>query len=103
MLAKGDNKNWTKYCNSGNKPDDIPSAPEHQYKNKGWMGWGDWLGTGRVANYNKTYRSFKEAKKFVQKLGLKNHEEWKSYCNSGNKPDDIPSAPWQVYKKWNKK
>ncbi len=102
QLSLNDNKSWTKYCNSGNKPDDIPSAPEHQYKNKGWVNWGDWLGTGRIANYNKTYRSFKEAKKFVQKLGLRNHEEWKTYCNSGNKPDDIPSAPWQVYNEWKK-
>ncbi|PZC40249.1 MAG: hypothetical protein DK305_000992 [Chloroflexi bacterium] len=26
------------------KPDDIPDAPGHVYKNKGWQGIGDWLG-----------------------------------------------------------
>ena len=30
----------------------------HSYKNKGWNNWGDWLGTGVVANQNKSFLSF---------------------------------------------
>jgi len=48
------------------------------------------------------YRSYKEAREFVRKLNLKNTYEWKEYCKSGNKPDDIPAAPWDVYKEWKK-
>ena len=160
---------WKKYCESGNKPDDIPSDPENTYKNKGWKtmrywlsikksgkfppfeeavvearklakihnltgieswrlacegtlilnlpgspyityrkewkGIGYWLGNGKphVNPPLQGHRSFKEAKEFVKSLGLKNMQEWKEYCNSGNKPDDIPFTPWGVYKKRNKK
>jgi hypothetical protein len=49
------------------------------------------------------FRSFEDAKKFVQSLGLKNWQEWVDYCNSGEKPHDIPSAPHSVYKEWGKR
>jgi hypothetical protein len=102
-LGLKNNIEWKEYCKSGNKPDYIPSSPEKTYKNKGWVGVGDWLGTGNVKPGDIQYRSPQEAKEFVKKLGLKNAKEWNAYCTSGNKPDDIPSAPWKVYKKWNKK
>jgi hypothetical protein len=95
-------KEWTEYCSSGNKPDDIPSNPQYNYKND-FKGYGNWLGTGRIADQDKVYRPFKDARKFVRSLGLKNHKEWKEYCNSGNKPDDIPRVPWSTYKEWKKK
>ena len=93
---------WYDYCKSGNKPDDIPAGPFRTYKNE-WEGYGDWLGTGTVASQNKQFCSFKEARDFVRSLGLKNDGEWRKYCTSGNKPDNIPSAPWNVYKEWKKK
>jgi len=37
-------KEWRDYSKSGKKPDDIPANPDNTYKNKGWNGWGDWLG-----------------------------------------------------------
>jgi hypothetical protein len=97
------NTEWIKYYKSDNRPDNIPSAPERVYKNKGWITLGDWLGTDNVAAQKKKFRSFNEAKKFVQSLGLKNYDDWKQYCASGNKPDDIPSNPWITYKEWKKK
>jgi len=91
-------KQWNEYCQSGNKPADIPNHPASTYNKKGWINMGTWLGIGNVE-----WRNFKEAREFVQKLGLKNHMEWRDYCKSGNKPDNIPSSPWQVYKEWKKK
>jgi len=44
------------------------------------------------------WRSFELAREFVRELGLKNENEWREYCRSGNKPHDIPSAPRTVYK-----
>lgn len=87
---------WRKWCTSGNKPVDIPVAPDEAYK-KEWIGWGDFLGTGNVSVWNKKFRSFKEARTFVRSLNLKS-TEWKEYCSSGKKPDDIPSAPHSAYK-----
>ena len=41
-------KEWREYCKSGKKPNDIPRHPDRSYKNKGWISWGDWLGTGTL-------------------------------------------------------
>jgi hypothetical protein len=92
---------WRKYCASGNKPDDIPANPRRTYQNNGWNNWGEFLGTGTIASNEMEWRPFKEAKEFVRGLGLKQQKEWLDYCASGNKPDDIPSNPWSVYKEWN--
>ncbi len=36
---------WIHFCKSGKKPEDIPAYPQQTYKNKGWIGFKDWLGT----------------------------------------------------------
>lgn len=46
----------------------------------------------------KDFRSFTDARKFVQKLDLKSNKEWRDYCKSGSKPDDIPTTPARTYK-----
>jgi hypothetical protein len=95
-------KEWYDYCKSGSKPDDIPQKPLRTYKNE-WKSTDDWLGTGTVAHKDRIFRPFTEAREFVRSLGIKNHKEWRAYCKSGNKPDDIPAHPWDVYKEWKKK
>ena len=37
---------WNTWCKSGERPDDIPSAPYKIYEHDGWDGYGHWLGTG---------------------------------------------------------
>jgi superfamily II DNA or RNA helicase len=86
---------WTKYCNSGKKPLDIPSAPSSGYADEGWAGYGDWLGTGKF--HGRNTRTFKQARAFAQRLQLKSVQEWYDYCQSGKKPPDIPSNPNQTY------
>jgi hypothetical protein len=94
---------WTEYCKSGNKPDDIPSSPKNNYKNKGYVDLGDWLGTGHISSHKRIYRNFTEAREFVRALNLKGYNEWIEYCKSGDKPNDIPRNPWVTYKKEKKK
>ncbi len=83
-------------------PKDIPSSPHQQYKGKGWLGYGDWLGTGAVAPSLRRYRPFAAARDFVRSLGLRSSTEWQPYCQ-GKLPDlpplpaDIPSNPQVVY------
>jgi len=31
---------WAKWCKSDERPKDIPTRPDHQYKTE-WGGWGD--------------------------------------------------------------
>src|SRR5262249_24109602 len=40
---------WHAYCNSGQRPFDIPRKPNEVYAHEGWAGMGDWLGTGTIA------------------------------------------------------
>ncbi len=106
-------REWKAYCNGEIKnkplkPGDVPAHPDRIYKNKGWKGMGDWIGTGRIANQDKTYRVFIKARAFVHKLNLKSGEEWKAYSKGKSKgkpkkPNGLPSAPWLVYgrKDWN--
>ncbi|MDA9862021.1 DEAD/DEAH box helicase family protein [Candidatus Pelagibacter sp.] len=98
-------RDWFLYCHNKlkgfkEKPQDIPVLASGVYKNE-WKGFDDWLGTGRGAPGN--MRSFSEARDFVQKLNLKNRKEWFKYTKNKlkgfkEKPKDIPTAPFVVYK-----
>lgn len=89
---------WLAYCKSGNKPEDIPWSPARSYRDVGWTSWGDWLGTGNVANGDRCFLSCQDARQYVQTLGLKSVAEWREYAKSGQRPSDIPSTPDQFYK-----
>ena len=88
---------WKEWCKSGEKPNDIPANPPRTYKQQ-WESWGHWLGTGRLADQYKVYRTFEDARKYVHGLKLKNIDQWKNWCKSGQKPDDIPARPDNTYK-----
>ncbi len=95
---------WEAFSKSKNRPSDIPSNPNVAYKDKGWSGLGDWLGTRTVATNARKYRSFNAAKAFVRVLCLKNQGEWYAYCQGklpekGPLPSDIPASPHWVYRK----
>ena len=89
---------WKKWSKSGKRPDDIPSDPYAVYKDSGWVGMGDWLGTGNIAPQNRKYRSFEKARKFARSLKLNGQAAWSEWCKSSDKPDDIPAAPNNIYK-----
>lgn len=101
-------RDWTKYIKSHRPdlptlPDEIPRAPEKKYKNEGWSGYGDWLGTGRISNRYASYQTYDNALKFVHALNLSNYRDWNSYCKGGMKwlpakPADIPATPNGIYK-----
>ena len=89
---------WEEYSKSGKRPHNIPSSPNIVYKEKGWKGYGDWLGTGNIAPFNREFLSFEQAREFVRSLGIKGQIEWKEYSKSGKRPHDIPSNPNETYK-----
>jgi len=88
---------WKKYCRSPERRQDIPTKPERTYLNDGWISWGDWLGTGRISDWKRKFRPFKQARALVRQLGLKGEREWRAYCKSGKKPADIPVNPGNTY------
>ena len=90
---------WAIFLKKKLKPDNIPSAPRNYYLSKGWVSWGDWLGSGRQADLYKKFRPFEEAREYIHSLGIKTQKEWNSYAKSGgDKPNDIPYKPLRTYK-----
>ena len=90
---------WRSYVKSGKLPKFIPKNPGFHYKNKGWTHGGDWLGTGKTPDSMRSYRSFKEARKYVRALNLKSQKEWSQYAREGgNRSENIPSKPARIYK-----
>jgi hypothetical protein len=93
-------REWKKYAKSGRRPKNIPSNPYAIYKDKGWVGWGDWTGENNLSNIeiNENLLPFKEARAFARKLKLKSQKEWFAYFNKHERPFNIPISPHQSYK-----
>lgn len=98
---------WQQFCKGnlpekGSLPADIPATPDRIYAGKGWRGYGDWLGTGNIANFLKQYRPFRKARAFARQLGLRSGDEWRHFYQGnmpgkGALPADIPASPFSTY------
>jgi len=74
-----------------NKPSKMPAAPDHHYETVGvWKGWGEFLGTGNLRS--KEFLSFKKARAFVRKMGLKSLAAYHRI-----RPENLPRHPASVY------
>ena len=51
-----------------------------------------------IADKNKIFWDFEKARSYVHKLKIKSETEWRRYYRSGEKPNQIPSDPSNVYK-----
>jgi hypothetical protein len=100
-------KEWRDYCCGetlrGTVPDDIPRSPNVVYRQKGWISWYDWLGNAVVAEADKIYEPFLDARKFARGLGLRGAKDWFDFVagklsEKGALPDNIPSFPYRTYK-----
>jgi len=92
---------WSTFAKSGKLPDDIPNEPGHVYENKGWISWGDWLGTGTIAPQLKEYLPWKEAKKLYQEIAkenkIKSSTDWDNYLKTHKLPTNLPRYPRDAY------
>lgn len=83
-------------------PENIPICPREVYLNRGWISWGDFLGTGRVQDNEiiKNYISYDDAKKWILiNLDVKNLVEWKKLYKENKIPYFIPNRAERFYKK----
>jgi len=90
-------EDWRKYTKSDNFPKNIPKAPGLVYLDE-WLGIGDWLGTGRIADHKKEFLSFEEARKLARSYNFIKMNEWKSFQNSKDFTINLPKSPDNVYK-----
>lgn len=89
---------WKKNVKENKIPIFIPNRPDRFYKKRGWINWGDFLGTGRIANQNKKniFLSYNDARLFVIKNNIKSISQY----NNFELPINIPSNPYKYYKEW---
>lgn len=85
---------WRK---SGQRPDTIPPDPNRAYI--AFKSWGEFLGTGRIANQNKTYRNYEDAKAFLKPLHITSLKNFRELYAMGIIPKDIPKNPYAYYSK----
>lgn len=90
---------WKKLAKENKIPKEIPNRPERYYKNRGWISWGDFLGTNRIANQKKFFLSYEETIKWLKENNFcfNSNKDWLSFCKK-EKPVFIPSNPDKNYK-----
>ena len=82
---------WSAWCAAGNRPADIPAAPDAVYRGKGWVGWGDFLGTGNIHHSRIRRSNFPAMRAFVRRLGLSTGAEFVRAKRDGRIPKHIPT------------
>ena len=95
------NKEWKKYCrgemfNKPPLPQNIPATSDVAYQNKGWVSWGEFLGTDNIGARKMKFKSFVEVREFARGLQLSGENAWRKYCKGelpgfDKRPVDIPS------------
>ena len=75
---------------------EYPQDPRAVYKVQ-WKGYGDWLGTDRLAWKDVEFASFDAAKEKVAKLQLKSNQDWREYCKSPVFDKTLPKNTQRKY------
>lgn len=87
---------WYAISKVNKLPQNIPSNPQRTYKETGWVGWSDFLGTN--SRKKRKMLEFEEAREYSRGLGLKSSVEWIKKSKDGLIPNNIPADPRQKYK-----
>ena len=96
-------KDWAEWSKTKERPRDIPADPRVVYgRDEGlWQGWDDFLGCDEApgsGSPKSRWLPFEEAREYVLTLCLNSQQEFRKWSKSGEKPPDIPSDPYQLYK-----
>ena len=87
---------WYEVLKTDKIPYNIPHSPAHIYKNQGWKGNGDWIGTDRIADQFRQYLDFEEAKKFMKENQIISKKQWRKFRKENN-IDNIPYKLERTY------
>ena len=96
-LRLASQKEWFEYVKRDDFPIDVPKAPHSLYKTE-WTAWGDWLGTGRVADQLKEYWPFEKARDYARLLKFTSNKQWVKHYKAGKAPTGIPRSADNVYR-----
>lgn len=82
------------------RPKGIPSNPDRIYKGKGWVSYGEFLGTGRVRRMNHLlpFEAARElATELAKKLNISTQKQYSTAKSQGKLPVCLPYLPDQAY------
>lgn len=82
---------WRLLVRTQGVPEGMPTVPDYTYKDSGWTGWRDFLGT-------KEFLPYEEAREYVKQLNIRTSTEWEEHMYGGRRPSFIPSCPQKQYK-----
>ena len=90
---------WREWTKTPARPVDIPTNPQRSYKDDGWAGWPDWLGTKNLSGKQKreSFLPFLEARAKVREKGFSSLSEFRKWV-SQEKPLGIPYSPEKFYR-----
>jgi len=95
-LGLKNQSDWNNFINSTERPYNLPYKPERVYKNEGWIGLRDFIGSN--PGWDGKFRSFIQAREYVRGLKIENQKAWLNFVKTKEKPLDIPSTPEKAYK-----
>lgn len=88
---------WFELVRTNKIPNFISKNPNTSYKGRGWISWGDFLGTGKKWDNYVDYLSYDDAKNLIKNLKIKNSEEYRKSHKNGLIKKDIPFKPDRYY------
>jgi hypothetical protein len=88
---------WRKYIKNNDLPDFTPRDPRQAYKNRGWISWGDFLGTNRVSDNYVERSSYQEAKSLLEPLNIRSATEYRKLHDEGKLPNTLPKKANRYY------
>lgn len=95
-------KEWLLFCKNNQRPQNIPSNPDKYYKDKGWVSWGEFLGTNKISDIKKNcnFLKIEEAKKLIkEKYNFINSSiKWRLYFQNNKIEENLPLNPQISYK-----
>lgn len=91
-------RQWRQLVQRGKIPPDIPGDPSLPYRDSGWKGWRDWLGTCGGVQWKDKYLNFDDARAWARQQGIRTAREWRRLCQSGKLPREIPATPDVKYR-----
>ena len=67
------------------------------YKYNGWISWGHFFSTDRVANQFKIFLSYEEAREVLKSFEIDNHKKLRHFLKSDSRPNNFPGNPKHTY------
>ena len=93
-------KSGSEYKKFVKRENSLPRKPESFYRE--WKNWGDFLGTGKIADQFLKFVSYEKAKKLIKQFELRTHIEFRKFSQSSEfEKLNIPKHPNQSYSRSN--